>query len=274
MPAGLASSIQRLHEYIGQVFISVHLGIIALAIYSVASYKVPIVRIVRSAVGDAIFPDMVRQVESGQRDRLQLWKRGNIAYSFIILPAFFLLFWYADVLIPLAFTAEYSEAIPIFRVLLLIMPLEAIELNSPLRAINRTKDLMIGKILMLVANVIGIILFFRLAPDLAIIGPAIAMVFSYTIERIYMAQRIMQIYQISLGDMLKWRSLAAICFCTAASGALLVAGEFAPLHTLIRMCLFSALYAIAYYFLLREFKLEEVETIVGKLKLRISRAAT
>jgi hypothetical protein len=74
--------------------------------------------------------------------------------------------------------------------------------------------------------------------------------------------------------MLKWRSLAAICFCTAASGALLVAGEFAPLHTLIRMCLFSALYAIAYYFLLREFKLEEVETIVGKLKLRISRAPT
>jgi O-antigen/teichoic acid export membrane protein len=272
VPLGLASSLHQLHQYVGQIVVSAQLGVLALAVYAVASYKVPIVRMIRSAVSDSIFPDMVRQAASDQRDKLRLWKRGNIAYSSLIIPIFFLLYWYADVLIPLVFTDQYVEAVPIFRILLLIMPLEAIELNSPLRAVNRTTDLLVGNLLMFGSNLACIFAFFRYFPEAAIIGPAVGMVFGYVVERVYMAWRIMRFFDMHLGDLLKWRSQAAIWFCTSLSGLLLFAGESVPVNEALRVLLFAALYGITYFFMLRYFKLEEVETLITKLRRKLGRS--
>jgi O-antigen/teichoic acid export membrane protein len=272
VPLGLASSLHHLHQYVGQIVISTQLGVLALAVYAIASYKVPIVRIVRSAVADAIFPDMVRQAASEQRDKLRLWKRGNIAYSSVIIPVFLLLFWYADVLIPLAFTDKYADAVPIFRILSLIIPLNSIELASPLRAANRTTDLLVGNLLMFGSNLVCIFVFFRYFKEIAIMGPAVGMVFGYSIERIYMLWRIIRFFDVRVGDLLKWRSQAAIWFCTALGGLLLFAGEFVPVHEVLRVLIFAALYGIAYFSMLRHFKLEEVETLVTKLRRKFRRS--
>jgi O-antigen/teichoic acid export membrane protein len=271
VPLGLASSLNHLHQYVGQIVISTQLGVLALAVYAVASYKVPIVRMIRGAVSDSIFPDMVRQAASDHRDKLRLWKRGNIAYSSLIIPIFFLLFWYADVLIPLVFTDQYAEAVPIFRILLLIMPLEAIEVNSPLRAVNRTTELLVGNLFKFGSNLACIFAFFRYVPEIAIIGPAVGLVVGNLVERVYMTWRIIRFFEVSLGDLLKWRSQAAIWFCTALSGFLLFAGESAPMHELLRIPIFATIYSIAYFSMLRYFKLEEVETMITKLQRKFGR---
>jgi O-antigen/teichoic acid export membrane protein len=272
VPLGLASSLHYLHQYVGQIVISSQLGVLALAVYAVASYKVPIVRMIRGAVSDSIFPDMVRQAASEHPDKLRLWKRGNIAYSCLIIPIFLLLFWYADVLIPFVFTDKYADAVPIFRILLLIMPLEAIELNSPLRAANRTTELLVGNLLMFGSNLLCIFIFFRYFTEIAILGPAVGMVFGYSIERIYMAWRVIRFYDVSLGDLLKWRSQAAIWFCTAVSALVLLAGELVPMPDALRVPAFAALYGIAYFSTLRYFKLEEVETLVTKVRRKLRRS--
>jgi O-antigen/teichoic acid export membrane protein len=265
MPLGFATSLHHLHQYVGQIVISAQLGVVALAVYAVASFKVPVIRIARSAVGDAIFPDMVRQAASEQRDKLRLWKRGNIAYSFLILPLFVILFWYADVFIPLLFTDKYAEAVPIFRILSLIMPIEAIELSSPLRAANRTRELLAGNVLLFASNLVCILIFFRYFEEFAIYGPAVGLVAGSLVQHIYMGWRVTRLYNVRVVDLLKWPSQAAIYCCTGISSLMLFAGEFVSMPELFRLLAFSLAFASTYFLLIRLFKLEEVETFVEAL---------
>jgi O-antigen/teichoic acid export membrane protein len=271
VPLGLATSLHSLHLYLGQIVISMQLGVLALALYSVASYKVPVIRIIRSAVNDAIFPDMVRQASSNQPDKLLLWKRGNIAYSFLIVPIFFVLFWYADVLIPLVFTDDYAAAVPIFRILLLVMPIEAIELNSPLRAINQTRQLLAGNLLLLFANLLCIFVFYQYFREIFILGPALGVVVGYLVQHIYMGWRIIQVYDVSFRKLLKWRGQAAIYASTAAGAMVLYAGEFLPITDYVRLPFFTILYFAAYFAVLHWFRLEEVQTIVTTFRRQLLR---
>ncbi|HEX7062217.1 MAG TPA: oligosaccharide flippase family protein [Woeseiaceae bacterium] len=272
LPLGLATSLAQVHQYIGQLVISTQLGVLALAIYSVASYKAPVIRIVRGAISDAIFPEMVRRAAGRAVDGLRLWKRGTIGYAFLILPSFMLLFWYADVLIPLVFTQQYADAVPIFRILLLVMPLEAIELNTPLRAINRTPDMLAGNALLLGTNVLCIVAFFRWLPEQAILGPAVGTVAGYVAQLCFLGSRILRWYEIRLADLMKWRSLGAIWLCTIGVAAVLAAGEYVPMPELARMLVFGTLYGGAYLVAIRLFRLEEVETLFFKLRRRLARA--
>lgn len=272
IPLGVGSSLLHVHQYIGQIVISAQLGAAALAIYAVASFNIPVTRIVRGAVSESIFPDMVRQAANSHADRLRLWKRGNIAYTSLILPVFLVLFWYADVLIPLVFTETYAEAVPIFRVLLLMMPLETIELNSPLRAIKRTPDMLAGNIVLLGVNLLCIVLFFRWLPEKAMLGPAVGMVAGFVAQLVFLAWRVLRCYGIGLEELLKWRSQGAIWLCTLGAGLLLAAGEQVDMPELWRVPAFALLYGAAYVALIRLFRLEEVEILFGTLRRRLLRA--
>lgn len=274
VPLGIASSLNFVDQYIGQILISAHLGVVALAIYAVASFKVPVIRIIRSAVSDAIFPDMVREAISEKDDKLRLWKRGNVAYSVLIFPIFTVLFWYADIIIPFVFTDEYAEAVPIFRILLLLMPIQCIELSSPLRAANRTGALLTGNLLMLGSNLACIFIFFRYIPHLAIFGPAIGTIVGNIVQRIYMGTKIIQFFEIRLRDMLKWRSQAIIVSSVSVCALVLVVGEYAVIPDFIRIVGFSLLYAAAYFIVLRRYRLEEVETIFEVFARKLRRRAT
>lgn len=271
-PLGVATSLGRLNQYIGQIIISSQLGAAALALYAVASIKVPVIRIVRGAVSEAIFPDMVRQAASDHPDRLRLWKRGNIAYTFAVLPAFFLLFWYADILVPLVFTEHYAGAVPIFRILLLLMPLGTIELNSPLRAVKRTGEMLAGSVLLLVVNLLCIVIFFRWLPEQALLGPAIGMVAGQIVQLIFMSWRVVRCFDTTLGELLKWRSQSVIWACTLGCGVILLAGEYVPMPPLWRVATFSLLYLGAYVLALRPFRIEEVERLLRAVNRRLHRA--
>lgn len=266
LPLGLGTSLGHVHQYIGQIVISAKLGVVALAVYAVASYKVPIIRIVRGAVSEAIFPDMVRQAANSTGDRLRLWKRGNVAYSFLILPAFCVLFWYADVLIPLVFTEQYSEAVPIFRILLLIMPLETVELNSPLRADKRTPDMLAGNVFLLGTNLLCIFIFFRWFTEFAIYGPAVGMVAGFVVQLVFLSLRVRHYFGVGIRTMIKWRSLAAIWFASLGSALVLLGGEYVPMPEPWRVVCFTLLYGTVYVLLIRRFGLEEVETLCNRLR--------
>lgn len=272
LPLGVGTSLSHVHQYIGQIVISAQLGAAALATYAIASFKVPVIRIVRGAVSEAIFPDMVREAAGDRADRLRLWKRGNVAYSFLIMPAFLVLFWYADVLIPLVFTDQYADAVPIFRVLLLIMPLETVELNSPLRAIKRTPDMLAGNVVLLGVNLLCIVLFFRWIPERAMFGPALGLVAGYLAQLAFLAWRVLRWYELRFRDLLKWRSQGAIWLCALGAGLLLAAGDHVQMPALWRVAVFASVYGLAYVMLIRLFRIEEVEILLGTLRRKLRRA--
>jgi O-antigen/teichoic acid export membrane protein len=272
LPLGLGTTLAHLHQYLGQLVISTQLGVVALATYAVASYNVPVVRIVRGAISDSVFPQMVRQAAGNAPDKLKLWKQSNVGYAFLILPAFVLLFWYADVLIPLVFTEQYADAVPIFRVLLLVMPLEVLEMASPLRAINRTADQLAGNLLLLGTNVLTMLAFFRWLPEIAIFGPAVGIVAGYVVQLAFLSRRVLVRYETRLRDLLQWRSHAAIWTCVLGSAIVLWAGEHVSMPELWRVPVFGALYAVTYFGVVRLFRIEEVEILFGVLRRRLRRA--
>jgi len=269
VPLGLASSLHFLNLYIGQIAIAAKLGVAALAIYTIGSYQVPVLDIVRSAISDAIFPDMVHEAARDNTDRLRLWKRGNIAYSFLIIPTFVVLLWYADILIPLVFTEQYSEAISIFRILVFVMVIQCFELSSPLRAANRNRLLLAGNGLLLGVNIVCILIFFNYFQHIAIFGPAVGLVLGYVIQLLFLGWCILKVYFISVSELLKWRSLAIICLCAAMSYPVLVVGEFVAVPDIVRVGVFSLVFAIGYLILIHRAGLEEVEAVTNAVTQKL-----
>jgi O-antigen/teichoic acid export membrane protein len=180
----------------------------------------------------------------------------------LIIPYFVIVTWYADVLIPWIFTDEYSGAVPLFRVLALFLLTQCFEFSSPLRAIRKTKDLLVGTTLMLTVNVALIFFFFRYLPDIAIFGPAVGYVSGNVVQTLFYGWRIENFYNVSLGQLLKWRSLALIGVCTLTACVPLLAGEFVALNDFVRVPTFSILFAAVYLVAIRHVRLEEVEIVI------------
>jgi O-antigen/teichoic acid export membrane protein len=272
IPLGIAASIHYANHYVGQIAISSHLGVIALAVYAVGAYQVPILNIIRGAIADAIFPDMVRAASSEAADRLSLWKRSNVAYTFLILPAFIVTFWYADILIPLVFTDKYTESVPIFRVLLIVMLTQCFGFSAPLRAANRNSTLVSANLLMLLTNLACILSVFYFAPSIAIFGPAIGLVVGYVVQQIFLGLFTAMEYRIHWTRLLKWRSLAFLAFASAGSWLVLLLGEQIPMSPLVRMLVFSILFGLTYFLVVRSAQMEEVETVWLAVSTRFRRA--
>lgn len=271
VPLGLAGSLQHVNHYIGQIAISTQLGVIALAIYTIGSYQIPILGIIRGSINDSIFPDMVRQAASKEGDNLQLWKRSNVAYTSLIVPIFVLLFCYADVLIPLAFTDQYSRATPIFRILVMVMVIQCFEFSSPLRAVNRNKILLASNVLMLCVNVGIIISVFHFMPLYGIYGPAIAIVSAYIVQLMFLGLSITQVYSIPPSQLMKWRSLAIIYGSAAISSVALLIGQQVNFPDFIRLPVFSLIFVVCYFLLMRRARVEEFETVVNTLTRKLRR---
>jgi O-antigen/teichoic acid export membrane protein len=273
VPLGISGSLHYASLYIGQIAISMYLGVIALAIYTIANYQIPILNIIRGAIGDSIFPDMVTQANNRSGDRLALWKRANVAYASIIVPIFAIVAWYADILIPWVFTDKYVDAVPLFRVLATVMVIQCFEFSSPLRAISNTKMLLIGNILMLSTNVAVLLVFFRYFSEVAIFGPAVGIVSGYMVQLTYFGWAITENYNISVSQLLKWRSLAMIVLCTLAACVPLVAGEYVAINDFARLFVFSVLFCIVYWVTVRYMRLAEVETVIRALNSKLRRNA-
>ena len=270
MPLGLAGSLHYINESIGQIAVSTQLGVVALAIYTIGNYQVPILSIVRGAIGDAIFPDMVQQAAKTSGDRLLLWKRSNIAFSFVIIPVFVALLWYADVLIPFVFSERYVESVPLFRIMLLVMLLQCFEFSSPLRAVKRTTPLLFGNIVMVVVNLACIVAIFHFLPSKAIFGPAVGLVTGYVVQLVFFGWCVKRTFDAAVLDLLKWRSLATLASCAAVAAVLLVAGEYIAAPAIVRVLVFSTLFGGAYLTLVLWAGIEEVQTVTTTLlsKLR------
>jgi O-antigen/teichoic acid export membrane protein len=278
LPLGISGTLNYASQYVGQIAISAHIGVIALGIYTIANFQVPILNIVRGAIGDSIFPRMVREAVDQTREGLRLWKRANVAYTFLIIPYFAIVTWYADVLIPWIFTDKYIDAVPLFRVLALFLLTQCFEFSSPLRAIRRTRDLLAGTTLMLITNIAFILFFFRYLPDHAIFGPAAGIVAGNVVQTLYYGWRITGFYNVPISQLLKWKSLLIIVLCTVFACIPLLIGDYLTINDFIRLPLFSLLFVAVYYVAIRHFHLEEVETVIeavsGRLRGRFNRDAT
>jgi len=259
LPLGSAIVLGLVNTQLANLFISIKMGVERLALYAIGGQQIPIHNIVRASVIDVLFPEMA---QIGDAERLQLWRRANVVFCFMVFPLFAVFQCYARIFIETLFRADYLAAVPLFRIYLTLIIIQSFEMGSPLRAINQNKYYIFGSILGLSVNIGILLLLYR---PIGFMAPALSFVLGELAAVVYLAATILRLYRIPLSALLFWRRVFTILCCAVLALPALVAGRWVNLNPVIRAVSFSILYLVVYYAVIRRFKIDEVELLVDKL---------
>ena len=219
LPTGGGHVLSQINDRVGSLVVGSRLGAESLALYTIASFKMPIIGILKSGLSDAIFPDLVERSKQGSARGLELWRRSNIVFLMLVAPVCVLLMRYAEVLIRLLFTEAYVAATPYFLALLPLMIRECFDFSTPLRGVGNTRPFVISSLLALALNV-GVIVI--MLPTLGLWSVILGLWAAKLLTVGYLGRVVLKHFDISLAVLLDWRACGKIiAACVIAFLALL-----------------------------------------------------
>ena len=258
-PIGAAAVVQSGARSIGKIFVSITLGPAALAHYAVGSYLQPIIRVIRSGVSDAVYPELVR-ARDRPSDALRLWQRVNVLNCALFFPAFVLLIFFAEQIVTTLFTTAYLPAVPIFNVYAIFLLRRCFNTDVLLRTTGRTGFMLWGTIGALLANVFLIL---ALSGTMGVIGPAIAFIAAEIGLEIYYAQVARSVLQLSVGGLADWKSIFRIAGGCVLALPVLIGFSLLPGPDLVRASVASLIYFSVVLYLANRFGVTDVGRIVS-----------
>ncbi len=262
VPSGLAGIILKFNNDISKIIISYNLGPAALAIYAVGSQNLPILGIIRSSVSSVIFPEMAGKTSKNPLQALNLWNKANILYLFLMAPLFVIMFFYSSLIIKTLYTTKYISAVPLFQIYLVLMIRKCFEMGIPIRAMNQNKYFVIGNILSLIVNAILLFVLFNL---IGFLGPAIAIVITEITLAMFLASKIITLYNISLKELLSWNKLLKISLANLIVAPILLVNIFIDSFPIMMAIIFSLIYLILYLFVIRKMNIGEIDLFMSKI---------
>ena len=261
VPLSMAGLLFFANEKIGHLYISATLGASALAVYTVGTYQLPIIAIVRSAVADTLFPVMVKHSAMNSHEGMDLWKIANLYYCFLVFPAFAILFFYAEEFITLLFTDAYIAAVDVFRVALLVMLRQSFEMGTPLRAANANRYMLLGNLMAMSCN---LPLLYFLSKTIGIAGAAVAWMVGDLVLSGFLANRILARYKITIAQLALWSQTFKVIAAAALAAPILFVGR-AISESLVMVILSSLIYALAYMLIAKQMHIREIDLLMGRV---------
>lgn len=189
-------------------------------------------------------------------------EKDKCIVPFLISPVFIIFFFYADVWVNTLFTKSYAEAIPLFRIYLILMLRKCFEMGSPLRAMNKNKYFVFGNILSLAVNVVALYILFKIV---GFYGPAIAYVVTEISLALFLAIKILPTYKIKLSEMLQWKKIFIIFSVSLFGFPIFYLGSFTQINSIVNAIVFSCIYSITYLYVLKRIKIIEVDIFMNKI---------
>jgi O-antigen/teichoic acid export membrane protein len=248
VPLGAGGIIEQLNRKAGMLFISVMLGAEALAFFAIGAFATQIVNILRGAVSDVIFPEIVEIKSAAPKDALPLWERATVVFCVMLFPVAILFSYYADAIVTVMFTAEYAAAVPVFSVLALLIYLYCFDFHLPLRVQNANRYFVVGSLVALVAN-LG--LMYPMYLLFGLVGPAVALILSRLLLTIYLGVKSSRLYKVDLKLMVRWQVIGKIFLTSLMCSPVLVAGKYLVDQYWLRGILFGGAYLVTYLLALR-----------------------
>ncbi len=190
-------------------------------IYENGAYQIPFVSTISSSIIAVMLPDIAQRFKAGDRpalDGIIQEYRGVIRVALAIFAAIFAsLFTFSEGVILFLFTERYIESVRIFRVYLLMLLFQALNLGVLLTSADRQKEILKAGVVMVAANFALLLLlnrfmgFYELvyAPVAATLIMNVCLLFS--IRKTYM--------QASIWTVLPVRDLFCLPLPMAAVGA-------------------------------------------------------
>ncbi len=270
VPLGLAGLLVNFNQEVSKFVISTALGPSALALYAIGSQRVPLIGIIQSSIVDVIFPDMAEKVKDEPIQALDLWRRANILYLFLLVPLFYLQIYYAETIIKVLFTKDYLESVVIFQIYLIFFLLQCFEMGVPIRVKNKNKSLLIGHIFYTAIHIGVLYSFYHL---FGFLGPAIAFIFMEIIFTFYFASLILKFYRIKVKDLFYWRKIFTILSSGLIAVPILFAGDLLKLNAVVTAIIFSTIYMILYFIIISRFHFEETDLLLSRILKRVKPGA-
>ncbi|RJQ87508.1 MAG: polysaccharide biosynthesis protein [Desulfobacteraceae bacterium] len=262
LPLGFAALITHLNTNLSKVIISANLGASALAIYAIGSQNIPILNIISQSVTYVIFPEMAQRTRKDPLLALNLWNQSNVLYVFLLVPCFFILLVYADVLINTLFTDTYSAAIPLFRIYLVLLLRRCFEVGAPLRAMNKNKYFVVSNSFSLAVNIVLLYVLYKM---IGFYGPAIAFVTAEVALAVFLAFKIVSTYNIAFADLFHWKKIGLITALSVAVMPILLLRYLFDLNPIAAAVIFSSIYVAVYLAILRKLNIDEVDFFMTKI---------
>ncbi len=248
VPLGSGAVVQQLNTSAGMLFVSVAIGPEALAFYAIGAFATKIVDILRGAIADAIFPDIVEIKTKVAKDALPLWRQATVWYCILMFPTAVLFSYYADAIVTVLFTAEYAAAIPIFATFSSLLILACFDFHLPLRVQNSNRYYFVGNIISLVVN---LALVYPMYLAFGLVGPTLAYAISRIVMTVYLGLCAMAVYDMGVPELAHWRDVGKTLIASLVCLPILIAGKFLVGDLLLRAIVFGGSYLLAFLVVLR-----------------------
>jgi O-antigen/teichoic acid export membrane protein len=144
---GLYDLLQVLFSYTDKFIISLVLVAPLSAIYYNGSQNIPFIPLLLSAAGTAVLMQLANRQHPDERSSLvRLMNQSGRVLSSIVLPVFFFLFLFRTELILELFLEPYRNAIPVFAVSILVIPVRSYNFTTVLQRLHKGNIINIGAI--------------------------------------------------------------------------------------------------------------------------------
>jgi O-antigen/teichoic acid export membrane protein len=271
LPSGIASLLAMLNRNISNVLVTRLLGPVALAQYAIGRFGEPVVATVRNSVSAVILPEMVRKDRGAAGGTaLALWQKATVVNTIMLFPIVVLVARYAEPLVTLVFGPNYASAAVVMQIYMLVVIRECFDFAPALRAVNRTRPLVESNVAGLLACTAAMLL---LIPVAGLAGAMLAFVIASYVDVSWLAWRTLQSYQVSLGDLLPWRSIGKAALAAAVAGLLIVSSVWTEVFGRLGIVLAGLAYLAAFAALLQVMHIPEAMVLQAWGKRLVFRRA-
>jgi O-antigen/teichoic acid export membrane protein len=276
IPLGMAGVLYLFRTEAHNYFVAHSVGAAAFAIYAVGCADIPLVGLVREAVGTVLIRRISELHHAGSyREVLLLTIRGMQKLSLFFWPLYAYLLVMSREVIRLLYTRRYDASVPIFAINITLIPLTILVLDPVLRAFSEHIYFLV-RLQVFLLLVMGVALLIVI-PAYGPVGAILVVVASSAIELGAITWKVARVLKMSLEDLRLASGIFKLGLSAAAAGVVTslvrrtVVGYHPALMLAVCGCAFLPVYAAGAYFS-RAVPREEVQELV-KLGRRVLRLA-
>lgn len=219
VPLGVALIMGTFNNNIGSVLIARMISAAALAQYTVATYAVPVMYMLRNSLSDALLPHMARaHAGRGGTPSLELWHRSNTLFAILLIPITVLMARYAELIVVTLFSERYLPAVLPFQVSLISIVTLTVDFGVAFRLLGQTTAFLRSNI---IGTVINVGLLIVLLPRFGMYGAIAALTLDELAVRIYLGQELARQTSATLSSVLGLRALGRVLLAALAALPLL-----------------------------------------------------
>lgn len=210
------------------------------AVYSRGAFELPVIGMVPFALSNLLAPRFAESYNKGNiAEVLTLWREAARKVAQLFFPLFIFCLIFAQPIITLLFTAQYTGSVEIFRIYLCLLPFRIVSYKTILIAAGETRPVLTATTIAFVASVVLGITFER---ALGLSGPALGYILGEGFGLGHMLWHSKRILRVSWAEFIPFRELAQPLW-----GAALVGVVFFPFTNLPYGTWGVLVYAAAYF---------------------------